>query len=50
LHLEIPGNPIVSEVVLAVDVMVGSKGTVPEDDVQKSPFHLSTIFKEILPL
>jgi hypothetical protein len=48
--MEIPGNPVVSEVVLAADVVVGSEGTVPEDDVQKSPFHLSTIFKETLPL
>jgi hypothetical protein len=50
LHLEIPGNLVVSKVVLTVDVVVGSEGTVSEDDVQKSPFHLSTIFKETLPL
>jgi hypothetical protein len=40
----------VSEVVLAADVVVRSEGNVPEDDIQESPFHLSTIFNKILPL
>jgi hypothetical protein len=43
LHLQVPGDPVVCEVVLTADVHADSEDDMPENDIEESPFHISSI-------
>jgi hypothetical protein len=49
LHLQVPGDPVVCEVVLTVDVHASSEDDMPENDIKESPFHISSIVQHTAP-
>jgi hypothetical protein len=49
LHLQVPGDLIVCEVVLTADVYAGSEDDMPENDIEESPFHVSSIVQHTAP-